>query len=78
MSAPTIVLLFESRLFFTTKGIVIVFRRRKTLARLRVIILRTVFLSTRPAPRTTTAIPNMKFILVVEATCKDIRTRIVF
>jgi len=74
----TILLLFESRLLSATERIMLIFRIWLLLTCFGVVIESTVFQPAIPAPRATTPKILVKFVLVIQATGKDIRTSIVF
>ena len=74
MSSPAILLLLESSLLLTTKGIVIILRRWKPVTRGRINVLRTILLPTRPAPGPTTSLAHVEFIIVIQTTGEYIIT----
>jgi len=78
MSSPAILLLLESNLLLTTKGIVIILRGWKPVTRHRINVLRTILLPTRPAPRPTTSLAHVEFIIVIQTTCEYIVTGGIF
>ena len=74
----TILLLFESRLLSATERIMLIFRIWLLLTRFRIVIQGTVLQTTIPAPRATTSKILVKFVLVIQATGKDVGTSIIF
>ena len=74
----TVLLLLESRLLSTAESIVLIFRIWLLLTCFRVVIQGTILQTTIPAPRATTSKILVKFVLVIQATGKDIRTSIIF
>jgi len=78
MAARTILFLLESSLLFATKRIVLILCRRKTDPRDRIKIGRAVFLSTGPTPGSSASHAGMEFVRGIQATCKNIRTGIIF
>jgi len=68
----TIVLLLESLLRPTAKGIVSVLCAWLALTSDRISIEAAVFLSAGPAPRLSAALPHVEFILVIESAGKHI------
>ena len=77
MTTFTILLLFESRLFPTAQSIMMIFCIWLLLTRFRIVIQGTVFQTAIPAPGATTSISNVKFVLVIQATGKDIGTCVI-
>jgi hypothetical protein len=73
----TILLLFESRLLATAESIMLIFCIWLLLTCVRVVIQGTVLQTTIPAPRATTPKILMEFVLVIQATGKDVRTCVI-
>ena len=74
----TVLLLLESRLLSATERIMLIFRIWLLLTRFRIVIQGTVLQTTIPAPRATTSKILVKFVLVIQATGKDVGTSIIF
>ena len=74
----TVLLLLESRLLSTAESIVLIFRIWLLLTRFRIVIQGTILQTTIPAPRATTPKILVKFVLVIQATGKDIGTCVIF
>lgn len=74
MSSPAILLLFESRLLLTTKGIVIILRSWQPVTRGRINVLGTILLPTRPTPGPTTSLAHVEFVIVIQTTGEHIIT----
>ena len=77
MATGTVVFLFESFLFRTTTSSMVVFCVGQLLACLRIVVLATVLLSTVPTPRFATPEANVKFVLFIETTGKNIGASII-
>ena len=78
VSASAVTLLCEAFFCLTAKGIMPVLRIWPALARGRISIETTVFLSAGPAPGLSAPLAHVEFVLVIEATGKDIVTCGVF
>ena len=74
MTSRAEIFLFESRLFLTARGVVMVFCGGRLHARFLVMISTTIFLATYPTPSAPASVSHVEFIPEIHATRKHVIT----